>query len=428
MRARRVCRRPHYWNIQTHLRLLHSSQTPLFPPCRTTATYYSNAVCLYCDISTGKPRPYVHTPLRLRVLRFIHDLSHPGTKSTAQLVARFVWPGIQKDCRSWARACQACQRSEVSRHTVTPVGDFALPPARFLQVHIDLVGPLPTSAGYTYCLTAVDRFTRWPEAIPISNITAETVARALLVRWISRFGFPQLFHSLAKLCGIHLTRTTAYQPSAIGLVERFHRTLKAAIMCHADQHWTEALLLVLLGIRSSFKADLHTSSAKLVYKETLRIPGEFLTPTTHPIEPAHIITQLRQHMARLRPVPATRHARPGTFVHKELHTCTHVFLRQDANRLALEPPYSGLYRVISRREKTLRLLVGGNTITVSTDRVKAAYIFNEADSTRSDSNPAVTPPPPIAPPATPPTTSPPHPLPRTTLSGRHVHFLARFNR
>jgi hypothetical protein len=96
-------------------------------------------VSLYCDISTGKPRPYVPIPLRLRVFRSIHYLSHPGTKSTAQLVAqRFVWPGVQKDCRSWARACPACQRSKVSRHTATLAGDFALPPARFLHIHIDL--------------------------------------------------------------------------------------------------------------------------------------------------------------------------------------------------------------------------------------------------------------------------------------------------
>jgi hypothetical protein len=205
------------------------------------------------------------------------------------------------------------------------VGDFTLPTARFLHVHIDLIGPLLTSAGYTYCLTAVDRFTRWPGVIPIPNITAETVARALLTRWISRFGCQQtitidqgrqfesqLFHPLAKFCGIHLTQTTPYNLAANGLVERFHRTLKAAIMCHADKHWTEKLPLVLLGIRTTFKADLQASTGELVYGKVLRIACELLTQTSHPDEPAHLITQLRQHMPRLRPVPATRHASPGT--------------------------------------------------------------------------------------------------------------------
>jgi hypothetical protein len=77
-------------------------------------------------------------------------------------------------------------------------------------------------------------------------------------------------------------------------VKRFHRTLKAAIMCHADQQWTEALPLVLLGVRTSFKEDLQASVAELVYGEPLRIPGEFLTTTTDLVEPAHIITQLRR--------------------------------------------------------------------------------------------------------------------------------------
>jgi cleavage and polyadenylation specificity factor subunit 1 len=201
------------------------------------------------------------------------------------------------------------------------VGAFTLPPARLLHVHIDLVGPLPTSADYTYCLTAVDRFTRWPEAIPIPDMTDQGRQFESLP-----------FHSLAKLCGIQLSRTTAYHPTAERLVERFHRTLKAAIMCHADQHWTEALPLLLLGIRTSFQADLQASSAELVHGEPLRIPGEFLTQTAHPVEPAHLITQLHQHMARLRPVPATRHASPGTFVHMDLHNCTHVFLCEDATR------------------------------------------------------------------------------------------------
>jgi cleavage and polyadenylation specificity factor subunit 1 len=284
---------------------------------------------LYCDTSSGKPRPYIPSPLRRQVFDSLHSLSHPGIKATAKLISqRFMWPAMQKDCRTWARACQACQRSKVSRHTVTPVGNLTLPPARFLHVHIDLVGPLPSSAGFQYCLTAVDRFTRWPEVFPIPDITAETVSRALLSGWISRFGCTQtittdqgrqfesqLFHSLAKLCGTHLTGTTPQHPAANGLVERLHRTMKATIMCHADEKWTEALPLVLLGLRTAYKEDLTSSAAELVYGEPLRVPGELLAPATPRVEASAFIqlfatrwtscNQPRQHATRPQPRSST---------------------------------------------------------------------------------------------------------------------------
>jgi hypothetical protein len=78
-----------------------------------------------------------------------------------------------------------------------------------------------------------------------------------------------------------------------------------------------ALPLVLLGIRTALKEDVWTSVAELVYSEPLRIPGELLTPTADPVNPAHI-TELRQRMVRLRPSQATRHASPATFVHSDL--------------------------------------------------------------------------------------------------------------
>jgi hypothetical protein len=283
-------------------------------------------VSIYCDTSTKRPRPYVPGPLRLQVFPSVHDLSHPGIKATTKLIAeRFMWPGVQKDCRTWARACQSCQHSKVSRLTVTPLSYFTPPAARLLHVHVDLVGPFPMSAVYRCCLTAVDRFTRWPEVVPITTDQGRQFES-------------QLFHSLARLCGIQLSRTTAHHLACNGLLERFHRTLKAAIMCHADQNWTEAFPLVLLGIRTAFKEGLQASVAELVYGEPssipgepLSIPGELLTPTAEPADPAHLITEFRRHMARLRPVPAARHASPATFVHIDLEKCTHVFLRQDTH-------------------------------------------------------------------------------------------------
>ena len=135
----------------------------------------------------------------------------------------------------------------------------------FDQVHIDIVGPLPPSRGYSYLLTCIDRFTRWPEAWPMTDITAETVALTFANGWIARFGVPstitsdrqfesRLWTSLMQLLGCQHLRTTSYHPIANGIIERFHRQLKASLKAHTPAvHWIESLPLVLLGIRTALK-------------------------------------------------------------------------------------------------------------------------------------------------------------------------------
>ena len=71
-------------------------------------------------------------------------------------------------------------------------------------------------------------------------------------------------------------------PQANGLVERFHRHLKCALMARlSGPDWVAELPWVLLGTHTA-KEDLNCSSAELVYETPLSVPGNFWPSTAAP--------------------------------------------------------------------------------------------------------------------------------------------------
>ena len=391
---------------------------------------------LLCDTSTGSQRPLVPPQWRRIVFNSLHGLSHPGIRATQRLITtRYVWPGINADVRRWTRSCIQCQRAKVQRHTTTPLSSFSLPDSRFDTVHVDLVGPLPPSRGFTYILTCIDRFTRWPEAVPIQNISAETVAQSFVNIWVSRFGVPStivtdrgrqfesnLWRSLTAILGSRKTRTTSYHPQANGMVERLHRQLKASLKAKRESSlWVDCLPLVLLGIRTALKEDTHSTAAEMVYGTTLRLPGEFFTPSPQPpVESTDYVSQLKSRMQQLC-APPPRSTNRRSYIDKTLSTCTHVFIRRDSVRKPLQPPYDGPYLVVKRSDKYFTVDIRGRKDTVSLDRLKPAHLDRSDDDSLTSSPPSQ-----ALPPAQ--ETMPLQPsTPRVTRSGRRVHWPKRFS-
>lgn len=346
---------------------------------------------LWCETSTGKNRPFIPESIRKRVFNSLHNVSHPSVRNSKRRVTeRYFWLNMSTDIVSWARACDQCQRQKISRHTKAPLDPIAMPSGRFKHIHVDLVGPLPPSDGNYYILTIIDRFSRWPEAYPIPDMTAETVAKTIFYEYIPRFGTPEkltsdqgsqfeskIMEQLCQFMNIKRIRTTAYHPQANGMLERFHRTLKAALRATGDfPHWSRHIPLVLLGLRTTYKEDIKASPAELLYGERLCLPNEFFIESPSSLDPAEFVNRLRDHFSHIRAVDP-RPQKTKVFVPKTLSDCKSVYVRVDRIQAGGKSPYEGPFEVIQKSPKYFKIRRDSREVNMSIDRLKPCFALPE---------------------------------------------------
>uniref|UniRef100_A0A669E189 Gypsy retrotransposon integrase-like protein 1 n=1 Tax=Oreochromis niloticus TaxID=8128 RepID=A0A669E189_ORENI len=152
--------------------------------------------------ATGEMRWQLVVPWALQemVLHAVHGAPGSGhfgvTKTLRRLRQGFYWARHRRDVEDFCRRCDSCTaRKGPTAKSHAQLQQF---PAGYPmeRVGMDILGPFPrTERGNHYILTAMDYFTKWPEAYSLPDQEAETIVDARVEGMFNRFGVPEVIHT-----------------------------------------------------------------------------------------------------------------------------------------------------------------------------------------------------------------------------------------
>lgn len=233
---------------------------------------------------------------RQDLLSLVHGESwsgHLGVKKTKnRLLQEYYWPGCFKDVERFVKSCDVCQR-------VGKPGDKAKFPMKlvpvitepFRRLVIDTVGPLPkTTSGYRHILTLICPATKFPEAVPLKELSSVEVVNALLSVF-ARVGFPAEIQSdqgtiftsaltttFLERCGVKLLHSSVYHPQS-NSIEKLHSVMKRvlrALCFERKTDWEMCLPATMFALRTAPHETTGFTPAELVYGRRLRSPLRML--------------------------------------------------------------------------------------------------------------------------------------------------------
>jgi hypothetical protein len=301
------------------------------PPGKTEARKIVNE-CLHLAIDEGvlyhiwnkqsdkdkrgrlKKRTVIPKSLIPEVLKLAHDeAGHYGLwKTVAILKERVHWNSMVEDTAQFCQRCDICQRTKFSNqkpHGKMETMDATEP---WEMICVDWVGPIyPEINGYKYILVIVDYFTRWVEAFPSKNKSAQSFVKILNNEVLSRYMMPRKLLSdrdpaflgkvtkeLLKIYGIDKVNTSAYHAQT-NMTERCNKQIiqvMKALVLQYQRDWTELLPTVLQKLRIHVNETTKKSPYEMLFGRLPRIPLDLVLGR---VEPKSISDETVKQLARI---------------------------------------------------------------------------------------------------------------------------------
>ena len=218
---------------------------------------------------------------------------HLGVERTFNKIQqRFWWPRMHGEVTKFVLKCMTCltRRTRIGRAPLQTMPEANFP---FDIIGIDTCGPYPDSVnGNKYIVTIVDHFSGWPEAYPIPNKQADTVASLLMERFLPIHACPTriisdrggefnnyLIQTLTSRMKIKHIRSAPWRPQFNGKTERFHRYLNDCIAKYTRGNhglWEQHLPGILMAYRTSTHSSTKFTPYFLVYGRDPILPMDTL--------------------------------------------------------------------------------------------------------------------------------------------------------
>jgi hypothetical protein len=232
--------------------------------------------------------------MREKVMESEHDskmAGHMGVFKTAERIAKkYWWPGMRADVGEWIKTCTVCQQCRKGRDEkkglLKPIEAY-LP---FELMGMDILVDLKTTAnGNKHIVVITDYYTKWPEAFAVPDHKAETLAKIIVTKIMSRHGAPEriitdrgqdfmadVYRQITEMINTKHSPTTPYHPQTDGQTERMIGTITGLLrrLAETENDWDEQLPFALWAYRSAIHEVTRETPFFMVYGRDMNGPTD----------------------------------------------------------------------------------------------------------------------------------------------------------